>query len=229
MLAYEDLLAAATPIPDVRRGGDSLAGLFYTGGTTGFSKGVMLSHTNLVTSAMGCTATGEFVSAGGTYLHAAPMFHAADQAGGFGGALVGVTHVIIPGFDPKAVLDAIAVHGVTDVLLVPTMIQIARRPPRRVAVRPEQLSQPRLRRLGHRRGRARAHEEEPAERAAHAGLRDDGAVAGHHAAALRRPPGGPHPLGRSGGPAQRGAHPRRRRQRGAPRHGRARSAPTAAT
>ena len=89
MLSYEALVADATPIPDCRRSGDSLAGLFYTGGTTGFSKGVMLSHTNLVTSAMGCTATGEFVSAGGTYLHAAPMFHAADQAGGFGGALGG--------------------------------------------------------------------------------------------------------------------------------------------
>ena len=124
MLAYEDLLAAAAPIPDVRRGGDSLAGLFYTGGTTGFSKGVMLSHANLMTSAIGCTATGEFVSAGGTYLHAAPMFHAADQAGGFGGTLVGVTHVIVPGFDPKVVLDAISEHGVTDTLLVPTMIQI---------------------------------------------------------------------------------------------------------
>ncbi|MEO7574006.1 MAG: long-chain fatty acid--CoA ligase [Acidimicrobiales bacterium] len=124
LLSYEDMLAAADPIPDVRRGGQSLAGLFYTGGTTGFSKGVMLSHTNLVTSAMGCTATGEFVSAGGSYLHAAPMFHAADQAGGFGGSLVGVTHVIVPGFDPKVVLDAISVHGVTDALLVPTMIQV---------------------------------------------------------------------------------------------------------
>ncbi|MET0903486.1 MAG: long-chain-fatty-acid--CoA ligase [Acidimicrobiales bacterium] len=123
-LAYEDLLAAAAGIPDVRRGGDSLAGLFYTGGTTGFSKGVMLSHRNLVTSAMGCTATGEFMSVGGTYLHAAPMFHAADQAGTFGASLVGAAHVIVPGFDPKVVLDAIAVHGVTDALLVPTMIQI---------------------------------------------------------------------------------------------------------
>jgi acyl-CoA synthetase (AMP-forming)/AMP-acid ligase II len=124
LLAYEDLLAAASPIPDCRRGGDSLAGLFYTGGTTGFSKGVMLSHRNLVTSAMGCTATGEFLSVGGTYLHAAPMFHAADQAGTFGGSLVGVSHVIVPGFDPKLVLEAIAVHGVTDSLLVPTMIQM---------------------------------------------------------------------------------------------------------
>lgn len=124
MVSYEKLVAAATPIGDCRRRGDSLAGLFYTGGTTGFSKGVMLSHTNLVTSAMGSTATGEFVSAGGTYLHAAPMFHAADQAGGFGASIVGATHVIVPGFDPKVVLDAISVHGVTDALLVPTMIQI---------------------------------------------------------------------------------------------------------
>ena len=124
MHAYEDLIAGASPIPDVRRGGDSLAGLFYTGGTTGFSKGVMLSHANLMTSAMGCTATGEFVSAGGTYLHAAPMFHAADQAGGFGAALVGATHAIVPGFDPKVVLEAISVHHVTDALLVPTMIQV---------------------------------------------------------------------------------------------------------
>ena len=124
----------------------------------------MLSHTNLVTSAMGCTATGEFVSAGGTYLHAAPMFHAADQAGGFGGALVGVTHVIVPGFDPKVVLDAIAVHKVTDALLVPTMIQVLVDHPDIAAVRPHQLPQPRVRRLGHRPGRARAHQEEPPER-----------------------------------------------------------------
>ena len=183
----------------MRRGGDSLAGLFYTGGTTGFSKGVMLSHTNLVTSAMGCTATGEFVSAGGTYLHAAPMFHAADQAGGFGGAPGGRHPRHRPGFDPKVVLEAIAVHQVTDALLVPTMIQILVDHPDLSQYDLEQPPEPRLRRLGHRRGGARAHEEEPAERAAHAGLRDDGALAGHHAAAIRRPRGCPHPLGRPGG------------------------------
>ena len=62
------------------RSGDDLAGVFYTGGTTGRSKGVMLSHDNLLTSAMGTLATEHSLSVDGSYLHAAPMFHLADLA-----------------------------------------------------------------------------------------------------------------------------------------------------
>src|SRR4051812_48112668 len=51
ILHYEDL-TAYEPIDDVGAADDDLAGLFYTGGTTGRSKGVMLSHTNLVVNAM---------------------------------------------------------------------------------------------------------------------------------------------------------------------------------
>jgi len=123
MVAYLDLLATP-PVEDAGRGGDDLAGVFYTGGTTGFPKGVMLSHRNLGTSALGAAATGNFVVPGGVLLHAAPMFHLADLAAWMGRNLVGGSHVIVPSFTPDGVLDAIEEHHVTDTLLVPTMIQL---------------------------------------------------------------------------------------------------------
>ncbi len=122
MIGYEDLVAGHDPIPDARRSGDDLAGLFYTGGTTGFPKGVMLSHRNMATSALGTVATGQLLGEGSVFLHAAPMFHLADLAAWAGQVMLGGTHVMVPAFTPEAVLGAVQSHGVTDILLVPTMI-----------------------------------------------------------------------------------------------------------
>lgn len=124
MIGYENLIADNDPIPDARRGGDDLAGVFYTGGTTGFPKGVMLSHRNLCTSALGTVATGQLLGEGSVFLHAAPMFHLADLAAWVGQVMLGGTHVMVPAFTPDAVLGAVQAHGVTDILLVPTMIQM---------------------------------------------------------------------------------------------------------
>lgn len=77
MLSYEAVLAAATPIPDAMRSGEELAGILYTGGTTGIPKGVMLSHRNLFSNALNMLAEGA-IAEGGVGLHAAPMFHVAD-------------------------------------------------------------------------------------------------------------------------------------------------------
>ncbi|MFJ2158081.1 long-chain fatty acid--CoA ligase [Streptomyces sp. NPDC087856] len=123
-LAYEELLAAADPLEDARRSGDQLAGLFYTGGTTGFPKGVMLSHANLITAWTGSMATGYLGGPDSLTLHVAPLFHLAGLAAWGTTLLIGGSHVIIPAFEPVAVLKAIAEHRVTDVLLVPTMIQL---------------------------------------------------------------------------------------------------------
>ena len=129
MLALEHLVSDNEPVEDARRGGSDLAGVFYTGGTTGRSKGVMLSHDNLLTSSMAGLATDHFPP-GRVGLHAAPMFHLAAFSNWIGAVVVGGTQVMIPFFDPVAVLTAIEDHGVTDVLLIPTMIQLVVDSPR---------------------------------------------------------------------------------------------------
>lgn len=122
-LDYETLIASADPVPDAGRGGDDLAGVFYTGGTTGFPKGVMLSHTNLYVGAVS-NAHEIGLQDGTIYLHAAPMFHIADLLFFSALTLVAGTHVVIPMFTPEATLDAIQKHRPSHVLLVPVMLQM---------------------------------------------------------------------------------------------------------
>ena len=129
--AFEELISRSEPVEDARRSGDDLAGVFYTGGTTGRSKGVMLSHANLITSAMGGLASGHLLGdEDSVYLHAAPMFHLADFSAWVAQVIRGGTHVMIPMFEPVAVLTAVGTHAITDVLLVPTMIQLVVDSPR---------------------------------------------------------------------------------------------------
>jgi len=120
---YEALIAGTDPVSDALRQGDDLAGIFYTGGTSGRSKGVMLSHMNLCVSGLSLLAEG-MARRGQTYLHAAPMFHLADMGSALPHWLAGNTHSIIPAFSPAAVLEAIERDRVSTVLLVPTMIQM---------------------------------------------------------------------------------------------------------
>ncbi len=124
MLEYEQLIAATDPVADAGRGDDDLLGIFYTGGTTGFPKGVMLSHRNIYSSSLAALVGLDKNTPGIRYLHAAPMFHLADGAMLLANSIAGNTHVFIPAFNPQSVAKVIEKHQVTDVLLVPTMIAL---------------------------------------------------------------------------------------------------------
>ncbi|MCW5703603.1 MAG: long-chain fatty acid--CoA ligase [Bradyrhizobium sp.] len=123
MDSYETLIERTAPMPDAMRQGSDLCGIFYTGGTTGRSKGVMLSHGNLMVNALNALGEGLW-PATSVYLHAAPMFHLANGAAMYSILLSGGSNVVIQGFTPDGVAAAIQRDRVTDTLLVPTMIQM---------------------------------------------------------------------------------------------------------
>ena len=225
MVSLEALVARHEPADDAMRSGDDLAGVFYTGGTTGFPKGVMNSHAGLYSNALAALAD-DVAAEGGVALHAAPMFHMADGVFFNASLMTGSTNVIIPAFDPVKVLDAIEKERVTHALLVPTMIQLTVDHPE---ARPARHGEPRvrrLRRIADQRSGARSRHARIPDRGLHPGLRDDRAIADHHRAVGvlafgRRPGQGEQaalgrPAERRGGPARR----RRQRPPGAQRHGR---------
>jgi acyl-CoA synthetase (AMP-forming)/AMP-acid ligase II len=117
-------LLAAEPVEDAHRQGAELAGIFYTGGTTGLPKGVMLSHRGIFVSALGSLTALARIPRGGGNLLVAPAFHMAGFAIWVQGMLLQMTAVPLPGFDPPGVLKAIEDHRIKQALLVPTMIQM---------------------------------------------------------------------------------------------------------
>ena len=119
---YETLLADAPERDaDTVVEPSTLAGLFYTGGTTGASKGVMLTHQNLMANAVH-TQLAQPIVAEDRYLTIAPMFHAAGVYAALALPWVGATNVIMAAFDPAASLDTIEAESVTCLIAVPTML-----------------------------------------------------------------------------------------------------------
>lgn len=119
---YEQLISNAEEA-DLGEGVNekTLAGLFYTGGTTGVSKGVMLSHGNLLSNTLNWLASVRHMEDDRT-LVMAPLFHAAGSNGVLAGIWTAGCQILLESFDPVIALDLIEKHSVTFTLGVPTML-----------------------------------------------------------------------------------------------------------
>lgn len=119
---YEALLAspggAMTP---ARADLDALAQLYYTSGTTGRPKGVMLTQRNVLRHAEAAVRELAITTAD-RWGHFAPMFHLADAWATFALTIAGGAHVMLPSFEARAALDLVERERVTLTNLVPTML-----------------------------------------------------------------------------------------------------------
>ncbi|MBV9952428.1 MAG: acyl-CoA synthetase [Acidimicrobiia bacterium] len=125
-IAYEDALAAASPERDfgARDSGDLY--ILYTGGTTGYPKGVMWRHEDVwrtlgggidfvtgerITDEHKLSRDGKAAEPSAT-LVLAPLMHGAAQWGTLGGLMKGQTSVVLPKFDPHDVWAAVAEYKI---------------------------------------------------------------------------------------------------------------------
>ncbi|MEU7481519.1 AMP-binding protein [Lentzea sp. NPDC042327] len=122
VLDLPDVRATAEPFEAVG-GGEDLAVLGYTSGTSGVPRGAMLSHRALLANVAQCASLRPApVTAGDRVLLALPLFHVYGLGPGLlqvAGA--GATAVLLERFDPAGALDVIEQHRVTTMVGVPPM------------------------------------------------------------------------------------------------------------
>jgi long-chain acyl-CoA synthetase len=122
LVTTEDLIETHPPTADVCGRDDDLCVIFYTGGTTGRSKGVMLSHRNLLSTILAGCATSPYPP-DPIFLHAPPLFHISDAGAMLAVTLHAGTHVVLSAFSPAAVVHTIEREGVTVALMGTTMLR----------------------------------------------------------------------------------------------------------
>ncbi|ACV34900.1 AMP-binding protein [Accumulibacter sp.] len=117
-------LTSGEPIAVVPRAPEDLAWLFYTSGTTGQPKGVMLSQRNLLAMTLAYFPDVDQATPADSIVYAAPMSHGAGMYN-FAHVLVGARHVVPAsgGFDPHEILSLARRFGQVSLFAAPTMVR----------------------------------------------------------------------------------------------------------
>ena len=129
---WKPLMAASYPeAPKADMGTDELAVILYSGGTTGFPKGIMLSNYNFISEGLMVANWGGALSAeSASILAILPIFH------GFGLGICcnaafmgGAKSILVPQFTPEIVADLVKKKRPTLIAGVPTLYDALTRNP----------------------------------------------------------------------------------------------------
>ncbi|XP_017984928.1 PREDICTED: 4-coumarate--CoA ligase-like 7 [Theobroma cacao] len=125
-LSIEELIECCDPreLPETKVKQSDTAAILYSSGTTGTSKGVILTHSNFITTTRLVRWYAEATSSqNDIFLGFIPIFHIYGLAFfGVGLLTAGITTVLMPRFDLQAMLDAIQTHKVNNIPAVPPVI-----------------------------------------------------------------------------------------------------------
>jgi long-chain acyl-CoA synthetase len=113
--------ALSAPVP---RGRDDLAWLFYTSGTTGKPKGVMITNGNIHAMTFSYFTDVDLVDPADAALYAAPMSHGAGLYN-VQHVLKGARHVVTEsgGFEPEEIFSCAKALGQVHMFAAPTMVR----------------------------------------------------------------------------------------------------------
>jgi long-chain acyl-CoA synthetase len=121
VLDRDGLVSGDGLCPDACYDPDAILALIYTSGTTGRPKGVMLTHSNILSDVNNFNYWMRYRE-GGAYLHAAPIFHIADFPAMFAAPMFGASQVTLARLQPKVFCEVVSKERVNYTVLVPTMI-----------------------------------------------------------------------------------------------------------
>jgi fatty-acyl-CoA synthase len=123
---YEEILSGSSADPPFPVGAypfeeDDTAEIFYTSGTTGKPKGVILTHRNLYLHGLIALASSTMDETD-VQLHLIPLFHVNGWGTPHYLTAKGGTHIITRHFNARECLEIIEKAGVTRLYIIPTMV-----------------------------------------------------------------------------------------------------------
>lgn len=127
-VCHEERIASQRPVENAGRADDDLYALFYTSGTSGTAKGVMINHQGMFVNVLQWIAAVR-VTGQDRFLIVPPMFHAAGAENSLALAALAATACIPPAFDALESLRLIENEQLTKLpLVVPMLDRLVRHP-----------------------------------------------------------------------------------------------------